>query len=296
MVYLIQLRKLVFLLPPAIIIVCIALSKTTLFADNPSRLSLAITFDLLITTPLIYFLIIRKRAIPETTLVPVFILGVVVASAILPTEHQYYLSIVKTWFLPFVEIGILTYLIITIRKVFRKIKQDHTSTPDFFAAAKNAGESILPKAVSTVFATELSLFYYGFINWRKQKLRDRDFSYHKTSSTQMLLGVFIFLIIVEAFAVHLLLQGYSQLAAWILTGLSIYACFQVFGILRSISKRPISIEKDRIVLRYGVMSETQISLKQIQKVTLHTTSIGKRMAWFIYLHSKIWKVTMSLLN
>ncbi|MEP1033224.1 hypothetical protein [Ekhidna sp.] len=275
MVHLINLRNLLFLIPVAIILGCIFVAKSPLFAENPHQLSLAITFDLLISTPVIYLLIIRKRDLPKTTVVPIFILGIVVASLILPAEHQFYLSLVKTWILPFLEIAIITYLVVTIRKAFKKIKQSQTATPDFFSAARTAAADILPKKVSTAFATELSLFYYGFFHWKKHKLRAGEFTYHQTTSTRMVLGVFVFLIIIEAFAVHLLVRNYSTIAAWILTILSMYACFQIYGILRSLSKRPVAIEDDNLVLKYGVMAETRIPLNQIQAIKEQTTSLEK---------------------
>ncbi len=275
MVQQLNFRNLIFLLPPAIILACVYVAGSPLFADNPHQLSAAITFDLLISTPVIYFLIIRKRSIPKTTVIPVFILGIIVASIILPAEHQYYLSLVKTWFLPLLEITIVTYLIVTIRKAFKKVKQSQATTPDFYMAAKQAADSFLPKGVSAAFATELSMIYYGFIHWRKHILQPHEFSYHKTTSTRMVLGVFVFLIIIEAFAVHLLLQNYSTIAAWILTILSIYACFQVYGILRSLGKRPITLNNDLLTLKYGVMGQVEIPLNQIQSITEQTTSLDQ---------------------
>lgn len=273
MVQQLNFRNLIFLFPIAIVLGCVYVAYSPLFAENPYQLGMAITFDLLISTPVIYFLIIRKRDIPKTTVVPVFILGIVVASVILPTEHQFFLSMVKTWFLPLLEITIVTYLILSIRKAFKKVRQRQTTTPDFFVAARNAADSFLPKGVSGAFATELSLLYYGFVHWKSLKLEDNQFSYHKTTSTRMILGVFVFLIIIEAFAVHLLLQNYSEIAAWILTALSIYGCFQVYGILRSLSKRPITLDPDSLTLKYGVMGTVEIPLEQIQTVTAQTSSL-----------------------
>ena len=275
MVQSINLRQLAFLLPIALILGCIYVAKSPLFEANPSQLSWAITFDLLVTTPFIYFLIIRKRKIPKTTLVPVFIVGIVVASIVLPSEHQYYLSLVKTWFLPFLELAVISYLIFTIRKAFKKIKDNQSTTPDFFTSAKQAAEDILPKGISTAFATELSLFYYGFISWKKRELSNSEYSYHQTTSTRMVLGVFIFLIIIEATAVHLLLQTWSSTTAWILTILSIYGGFQIYGILRSLSKRPIAIDSDGLNLRYGVMKDVTIPLNKITAVKLETKSLEK---------------------
>ena len=244
-------------------------------AENTAQLSWAITFDLLITTPIIYYLTIRKRAIPKTTVVPVFILGVLIASIITPSEHQYYLSLVKTWFLPILEISIIAYVVITIRKGLKEFKRSSTSNPDFYTAAKNASSNILPKALVIPFATELSVFYYGLINWKRRTLRVSEFTYYKNTSTRLVLGVFFFLIIIETFSIHLLIHEWSKLLAWILTGLSIYTCFQILGIARSITKRPISISDSYLILNWGIMNETAIKTSNIASIEKLTKEVNK---------------------
>ena len=271
----INFRRILPLLPFIIPALCIIVSKSHYFDEDPVSLSMAITFDLLITTPVLYFLAIRKREIPNTTVVPVFILGIVIASIILPTEHQFYLSLVKTWFLPFLELAIVTYVILTIRKAYRAIKQHTNEELDFFSAAKEATQKILPKKLVIPFATELSVFYYGFVSWKKKQLGSNDFSYHKETSTRMILGVFIFLILIETFAVHLLLQKWSMTAAWILTFLSVYTIFQIFGIARSLSKRPITVTADALRLRFGIMSESKIPYDKIYAVSPFSKSVEK---------------------
>lgn len=273
MTYSIKLNRYLPLLPFIIPILCVWVVNSPFFIEDPASLSMAITFDLLVSTPIFYYLTIRKRSIPKTTVIPVFILGIVIASLILPSEHQYYLTLVKTWFLPVVEISIVTYIIITIRKAFKEFKS--ADSMDFFSAAKEASAKILPKRVAILFATELSVFYYGLIAWKKTKVSANEFSYHRAAGTQMVLGVFIFLIIIEAVAVHLLLQGWSIVAAWILTGLSIYGCLQILGILKSLSRRPIALGKNSLSVRYGIMNETNIPYSQIVLTTSFTHSVEK---------------------
>ncbi len=266
MILSIDFRKILPLLPFIIPVLCIVVSKSHYFDEDPVSFSMAITFDLLVTTPVLYFLAIKSREIPNTTVVPVFILGIVIASIILPTEHQFYLSHVKTWFLPFLELAIVTYVILTIRKAYRAIKQHRDEELDFFSAAKEATQKILPKKLVIPFATELSVFYYGLILWKKRTFKTDEFTYHKETGITSLLVVFIFLILIETFAVHLLLQRWSDLAAWILSGISIYTCFQVLGILKSISKRPISVKSDSLDLKWGIMNETKIDLSNIKEI------------------------------
>ncbi|WP_425391270.1 hypothetical protein [Ekhidna sp.] len=269
----IQLNRYLPLLPFIIPALCIWVVNTSFFTEDPASLSMAITFDLLISTPVFYYLTIRKRAIPKTTVIPVFIFGIVIASIILPSDHQYYLTLVKTWFLPVLEISIITYIVVTIRKAFKEFKS--ADSLDFFSAAKEASAKILPKRVAILFATELSVFYYGLFAWRKRKLSTNEYSYHQSASTRMVLGVFIFLIIIEAVAVHLLLQSWSIIAAWILTGLSIYGSFQLLGILKSLSRRPIAFETKKLILRYGLMNEVAIPYDKIRQAISFTHSVEK---------------------
>ena len=263
MVQLVKPRNLLFLLPFAIVIACVVVTNTQLFLEETSLLSKAITFDLLITTPLLYYFIIRGRKIPKTTIIPVFILGIVVASLIIPKPHQDYLQLVKEWILPLLEIGVLTYLIITIRKAIKIAKREKDASLDFHDLAKIASIDIFSPKLGSALATELSMIYYGLLSWKKYQKKENEFTYHQSTSTILLLWVFIVLVIIETFAVHLALQNWSSVLAWILTLISIYTVLQMLGIVRSLSKRPIVVEDENLKLRWGFMNEAKIERSNI---------------------------------
>jgi hypothetical protein len=82
----------IFGTPLAMIAALVLLASLAFFTTHSNVLSLAITIDLLVTIPFIYFLGIRKTAIPKTTVVPFIILGVIICSFIVPLENQYYLN------------------------------------------------------------------------------------------------------------------------------------------------------------------------------------------------------------
>lgn len=263
-------KTLPFLVPLAIVVLLVGISKASLFNSNPNELSVAITLDLLLTMPLVYFFIIRKRKIPNITIVPVFGAGMIIASLILPKENQWLLDYARTWVLPAIELAVATIILFKVRKTILLFLKESTIQPDFYTALKNACRAILPPKVDAVFAMEISVFYYSLFAWKKRKLSANEFTYHRESSVMILLGVFLFVLLIETFVVHLLLQGWSPLAAWILTILSIYTAFQLFAILKSISRRPISIGKDALSLKYGLFAETVISFDAIKSVELST--------------------------
>lgn len=249
------------------------IAKTSLFQMNTNSLSAGITFDLLFTAPFIYFLLIKKTSIPKTTIIPFLFLGLIICSIILPQENQQYLNIFKTWVLPLVELSVLSYVIYNIRKGIKFYKQKKGVSFDFFTTLKNTCYEILPKNVVILVVTEIAIFYYGFIYWKKRVLKENEFSYYKDSGTITLLIAIIFIVTIETVVLHILLTKWSSFAAWVFTFFSVYFGIQVFGLLKSILKRPISIENDMLFLRYGIMSETTIDLKNIDIVEISSKDI-----------------------
>ncbi len=243
------------------------------FLPGNETLVMGITADLLLIVPLVYFLLIRKTEIPKTTVIPIMIIGLFIGTYFLPNESQYYLNIFKTWIFPIVEISVLSIVIYNVRKVINQFKANKTKAFDFFTALKHTCYDILPKGVVIPIVTEIAVFYYGFIFWKRRELKANEFSYHKESGTVALLGAIIFIIGVETVVLHILLSRWSVIAAWILTFLSIYSGIQIFGFLKSMFKRPISIENGHIYLRYGIMAETNIDLKDIDSIEISSKDI-----------------------
>lgn len=231
-------------------------------------LAVGITYDLTFTAPLLYFLLIRKTRIPNTTVVPFFIANLVLANYLLPPQLHFHLNLVKQFIVPFVELSVLGFVIYKITKVRQHYRQNKTTHFDFFSTLKTALTALMPPSVVSAFATELGVFYYGFIHWKKLVAGPHQFSYHKKSGTQLLLGVLMFMVGVECFVLHILLAQWSIIAAWILTGLSIYSAIQFLGFARSLSKRPIVLTETQLFLHYGIMSETTIDLDNIATITL----------------------------
>lgn len=236
-------------------------------------LQLAVSIDLLLVVPFIYYLLIRKSKIPKTTVIPLMILGLILGMHFLPPESQTYLTLFKTWVLPFVEISVLTYVLIRVNSAIKKLKHSTAKTPDFYTALKHTSAEILPQNLVLPFATEIAVFYYAFLNWKTTILQPNEFSHHKNSGAPALFIVFILIIGVETFALHYLLIRWSEKAAWILTILSIYTAIQVIGFAKSLSKRPISINESSLTLKYGILNEVQINFDQIDSIELSSNEL-----------------------
>ncbi len=259
-------------IPIVLFITLIILIKTTSFLGN-GPMQFAITFDLLLSIPFIYFLIIRKTAIPKTTVVAIMLLGLLIGTYILPSGSQYYLNLFKFWVLPVIEISVLTLVVYKIREAKRIHRRLEAYSSDHFTTMTSVCYDILPRKLVLPFVTELAVFYYGFINWKTRILNENEYSYHKRSGTPIMMYAFIMIIGVETLAFHLLISQWSLTAAWIFSGLSTYTAIQVFGFARSLSQRPIAISKSTLKLRYGILGECEISVLDIESIELSRRSV-----------------------
>ncbi len=186
----------------------------------------------------------------------------------LPKDSQTYLNIFKFWVLPVIELGILTFIILNIRKSVKRYKQLKDKSPDFFTSLKTVCREMLPQRVAMLFVMEVSVVYYGFINWKKRLTEENEFTYHKKSGTPALFGALIFAVGIETTAVHFLVERWNPTVAWILTGIGIYTALQVFGFAKSLSQRPISIDPNSLGLKYGILNEVDIPYEDIVNIEL----------------------------
>lgn len=264
----------IFGTPILITLILVFLTKSDLLI-NHQNLAFGITFDFLITIPFVYFFLIRKTKIPKLTTYLFFFAGFLIASITLPTENQYYLSLAKKWLLPVLEGAILIIVLTKLIKGISTFKKSNRSF-DFFTILKKSCEGVLPKKVITAFATEIAVFYYGFINWKKAKPKSNEFSYHKSSGIIGALLAVIFVVAIETFVLHNLIIKWNTTIAWIFTILSIYTAIQIFGFLKSITKRFNRIDNGTLYLRYGILCETAIDIKNIQSIEITTSDIPEK--------------------
>lgn len=248
---------------------CFLITISEAFVENSGMLSIAITLDLAVTTPLIYFLLIRRKAIPKATVVPVFIAGLIVASFILPSNNQQLLAMLKTFALPVVELGVIGFIFIKVRQTVLEFRKQEASDIDFLSVLRLSVDSVFGKGiVSKVLTTEIAVFYYALFSWKSKTVgTGSSFSYHRKSSKLAMIWVFVFLIVTETFILHLLLVLWKPWIAWVMSAISIYTLFLLIGHLKACIQRPIIVMEDRIQIRNGLLGDTEILFDMIENVT-----------------------------
>lgn len=255
-------------IPSLLFLGIILMIKSPIFPTDSDMVSLGITIDLLLTIPLIFYVLNRKTAIPNTTVLAIVAVGVVIGSVTLPKSNQFYLDFFKTWFIPVLELMVITYIVLKVKTSLKKYRDKDNTQLDVFTLLKEVCNSFLPSKLVYPIATEVAVFYYGFVSWKKKPLSHDEFTYHKQSSSIAILGALILMTIVETFALHILLVRWNPIVAWVLTGISIYTIFQIWGLIKSLSKRPVLLDKSQLILRYGLLNEANISLENIGHIEI----------------------------
>lgn len=259
---------LIFGLPLLIFVSAVAFTFSPLIGSYP-ELTAAITFDLVISVPLVYFLLIRKTQISRLTVVPFLIGGIFAASVLVPADRQYHLGPAITWLLPVVELAAAGYLIFTARKILRKYREHQKKSADVLAILRQVCRQITGHPLlAGIFAFEMAVIYYGLISWRPPARAPESFTYHRKNGSLALFAVIIFLIAVETIVLHILIAGWNSAVAWILTLLSGYFLLQLLAHLKAVRQRPVELNGGWLQVRYGLFGEADIDLENIEKIEI----------------------------
>lgn len=257
---------LIYGLPALVILSATVIAFTPLIATYP-ELAVGITYDLTLSAPLLYLFLIRKTAIPKTTVVPIFVGGIVIASFLLPKEQQFHLDLIKIWLLPVIEIGGLAFISYTAYNTFKTFKSLKGKSSDVFEILRETCQKTIGIPIlANVFAFEIAVFYYALFGWKKLEPNETNFTYHKKSGKVPLFGIIIFLITVETFVLHVLVAEWNNIVAWVLTVPSTYFVVQLFAHLKAISQRPVEITDGKLFVRYGLFGDAEIDIENIENI------------------------------
>jgi hypothetical protein len=259
-------RPVALILPIALVLLLILLSSSQFFAAHNRNLSIAITLDLVFSIPLIHVLLSTRNNTLKYSTALFFTVGLIVAGFIIPKKNQFLLHEIKVWVVPVIEASSIIFFVIQTKKARSKHAALKKDSEDFYTVLKKVSGELLPAKLATVISAEISAFYYGFLNWKKIDYDNKNFSYHKKTGIIPLIGVLIFMILIETSVFHLLLAKWNVKVAWLVSGISVYAALQAFGIARSILKRPIQIINNRLIIPYGILAETAFDINDMASI------------------------------
>lgn len=264
--------KVSFLL--SIVAVAVYFASFSAYIGEP-LLASAITFDLILTLPIAYWLFIRKTSLSKKTIPILVSVGFVIAMIILPPDNRTFFNYLLYYGAPLIELAFISYagyLIYRSRKTFRLLGDNNK---DFLEKLRETLVNEFPYPfLAKALAFEISGFYYLFFKWRISR-GDGQFSYHKRNGGIALLIVFAFIILAETAVFHFLIARLSLIAAWVLTISSLYLLFQIIAHLKAIILRPWEITEEKLLIRCGLMGDAAIELDNIESVS--TTSFKEHV-------------------
>ena len=237
--------------------------------EEPDLLAVALTLDLTVLVPLLYYgLLVRRKKWPAITVVPVFLLSLLAASFVVPAGHQGLLTVLKYLVAP-AELLLAGYLGLTVVRTTRRFR-DHAASDDLLERLRHSLYDVLKvRLAAEMIAAEIGLFYYALFSWRARPataVKHHTFSYHKKCGYSAVVAGILVAMLIEVIALHALLWMWNPALAWVMTALGIYGFVWLLGDWRAVYLRPISLEKDALVVRIGLRWTVRVPFATIKAV------------------------------
>jgi hypothetical protein len=263
------------------------LASSQLFERAPALGSFGITFDLLVTVPAAFYLVVvRPRGLSRLTLVPCVIASAWMGFLVLPPEHRQFLTAARFLIAP-AELGLVGYGAVRAWRLLRSGAHPGRDVPD--AVRAGLREVVRFPAVADAVAAEVALFWFALLSWRSRPRLAPGaiaFTQHRKSGMMGIVGAVSFACAVEAVGVHLVAAQWSAKVAWVLTALSIYGVVWLVGLGRSVVLRPTVVEREGLRVRIGALYEAEVPFDAIAEVAAVRAGPANRRAPG-YLHAAL---------
>jgi hypothetical protein len=251
------------LMAACIVAVCAVLLRSQPFARNPELVAWGATFDLTLTIPLIYYLVVVRRGYARPiTVAAVFVVCVALAARLVPHDQQSFVRQLRFVAVPLelVTIALIVGRILAMRRAAASASDDPLAR---IVAACRQILGVSPLA--TLVAFEVTTLYYGLFAWRK-KTPAEGWSVHERSGWGAIVAAFLIVIAGEGTAMHFLVAMWLPRGAWLLTGLDLYGAVWLIGDYHALRLRRITLDEDALQLRYGLRASATIPYAAIAAV------------------------------
>jgi hypothetical protein len=256
---------------PLSLLSCLAVYAVSTVAlaqpGNVRTLEVAVTLDLTLFVPALYwFLLVRHRSWPAYSLLPVFLVCLVLAAMMLPAGRQSTLRFIRYLAAP----AELALLIVLIRRATRAVRAARAQrSSDVLERIRTSVATAIPEPhAAQIIAFETAVFWYAFFSWRIRPPATgdaADFSYHRKTGYGAVVVALLLAIAAEIVPIHATLARANGTLAWVVTALSLYGAVWLISDFRAIRLRPIRLESDRLVIRFGLRWTLSVPLDRIDQ-------------------------------
>lgn len=252
----------------AIYAIEIAVARSAAAALHPA-IPLAVTLDLVVVVPALYWLlVIRPSGASATRVVAAFMLSLLGARFVLRPDQREYLLYARFLVAPF-ELALMAYVVVKVRRAARGYRAAGVAAdvPERIAAA--LADAFPYRAVGRIFSTEMTLGYYALLSWRRPPhvpAGTDAFTFHRKSGLIGLYSAAIGVSVVELFVVHLVVHAFNPRLAWMLFAVSAFGVIWLLGFTRAIVMRPVLVTAHGAVVRSGVLWTLDAPFAAIDRV------------------------------
>lgn len=229
----------------AILTACALVIRSQAFGRSPDVAAWGVTLDLTVTIPLVYYLlVVRNGRAKPLTIAPVAVAGMLVASLIVPRDHQSLLHQLRFAAMPLE--------VLTIALAFRRLRRGSDDR------------------LTRLIVSEAQIVRYAITGWfaKREAAGDaRPITVHEQSGYGSIVACIVVLVVSESIGMHLLLQMWSAKAAWIVTALDVYGILWILGDYHALRLRPSLLHPHTLELRHGLRWSAMIARDNIAAVT-----------------------------
>ena len=246
----------------ALSIFTLAIVGTRLSSDDLFRFGL--TFDVVITVPLLYWLIvIRRRRASLLGLIPLIVVCQIVARFLIHGDEPL-LQQLALLAAP-LELALLTFVGVRVRRAIAASPQS-----DPVSKIRDICRRVLPNPlIAGALSFELTMLWFGLLGWRfpSAVIEKSSTTFHRRDGWGSIALSIVVVIIAEGIGAHLLLHHWSPAAAWIMTVFDLWALVWLAGDYHGLRTIPTSIEDDQLLLRFGLRWSGKTSIFNIAEIS-----------------------------
>ncbi|HYO51405.1 hypothetical protein [Archangium sp.] len=219
-----------------------------------------------------YLLISRRRGWPPLSALPVLIASALAIGAgvfrLAPEYREPYVRALEWVLIPAELLGLGYALVVAVR-VVRALRRSERAGDFHERLRQGMREEFGKNRLADIFAMELSVLYYGLFSWMATPRTGPEggaHPYHRESGYALVFPVLMVALVLETLLVHLLSRRVSELAAWVLTALSVYSLLWFVADRRAMALRPHLLDGEALRLRLGLRWDAVIPLTEIASI------------------------------
>ncbi|MCB9739735.1 MAG: hypothetical protein H6747_10745 [Deltaproteobacteria bacterium] len=164
--------------------------------------------------------------------------------------------------------GVVSFTaLVRLRRVLGAWRAERQRGLAAIPALREALASVLPRPLAVAAATELGLLWLGVVGpFRRTPRADgiSTFATYRATPWRAIVGVALFLMLVEGAAVHLLLRGLSELAMWAHAVLAVYGSVWLLGDAQGMRLVPLRLDEQWLHIDVGLRWSTRVALADLR--------------------------------